>query len=139
MAHRVQLQMYVEIPSGDRCVVLAGNRYREFLMDYLNERFTTEVSTHGFRIGEQQHWLLDNRAGPRLPLGPCRPAEGPGTSLRWARLLSKQRQCARPTDRSRWAISCSRHGHPELCACCISRGHVVMAGVHRDRPRARTG
>jgi hypothetical protein len=59
-AHRVQQQMDAEIPSGGRCVVLAGNRYREFLMDYLSERFTTEVPMNGLRIGEQQRWLLDN-------------------------------------------------------------------------------
>ncbi|CAE6887948.1 DUF6884 domain-containing protein [Paraburkholderia domus] len=59
-AHRVQQQMDTEIPSGGRCVVLAGNRYREFLMDYLSDRFTTEVPMDGLRIGEQQRWLLDN-------------------------------------------------------------------------------
>ncbi|MDT8840360.1 hypothetical protein ParKJ_23325 [Paraburkholderia fungorum] len=59
-AHRVQQQMDAEISSGGRCVVLAGNRYREFLMDYLSERFRTEVPMDGLRIGEQQRWLLDN-------------------------------------------------------------------------------
>ncbi|KIG10927.1 DUF6884 domain-containing protein [Caballeronia concitans] len=59
-AHRVQQQMGAEMPSGGRCVVLAGNQYREFLMDYLSTRFTTEVPMKGLRIGEQQRWLLDN-------------------------------------------------------------------------------
>ncbi|MCO4875565.1 hypothetical protein VOI32_00790 [Paraburkholderia caribensis] len=59
-AHRVQQQMDAGFQSGGRCVVLAGNRYREFLMDYLSKRFTTEVPMDGLRIGEQQRWLLDN-------------------------------------------------------------------------------
>jgi hypothetical protein len=52
--------MDVEIPSGDRRVVLAVNWYRESLTDYMSERFTTEVPTSGLRIGEQQCWLLGN-------------------------------------------------------------------------------
>lgn len=56
----VTRQMNTEIGQCDRCVILAGNRYREFLMDYLNDRFHTEVPMDGLRIGEQQRWLLDN-------------------------------------------------------------------------------
>jgi hypothetical protein len=53
----VRRQMDVELPDAQRCVVLAGERYREFLMDYLNERFVTEVPMRGLTLGKQLRWL----------------------------------------------------------------------------------
>lgn len=46
------------LPSADRIMVLAGQRYREFLMDYLRTRAANvEVPLEGLRIGEQLSWL----------------------------------------------------------------------------------
>jgi len=56
-AQRVRLQMDALLPASGRCVVLAGQRYREFLMDYLDERFSTEVPMVGSAIGQQLRWL----------------------------------------------------------------------------------
>lgn len=57
-AERVQRQMDQRLPHVDRIVVLAGQRYREFLMDYLRRRTPTiEVPLEGLRIGEQLHWF----------------------------------------------------------------------------------
>ena len=56
-AQRVQQQMDRVLPACDRCVVLAGQRYREFLMDYLTQRYTTEVPMKGLAIGKQLRWL----------------------------------------------------------------------------------
>ncbi len=57
-AARVQQQMDQRLPRSDRIVVLAGQRYREFLMEYLRRRApTVEVPLEGLRIGEQLHWL----------------------------------------------------------------------------------
>jgi hypothetical protein len=53
----VRAQMERELPNAARCVVLAGERYREFLMDYLEARFTTEVPMRGLAIGRQLQWL----------------------------------------------------------------------------------
>lgn len=56
-AQRVRMQMEIMLPPSARCVVLAGQRYREFLMDYLNERYVTEVPMQGLAIGQQLRWL----------------------------------------------------------------------------------
>ena len=56
-AHNVQSQMDVSLPLRGRCVVLAGRRYREFLMPYLAERYTVEVPMEGLAIGRQLQWL----------------------------------------------------------------------------------
>ena len=57
-ARRVQGQMDEHMPDADRIVVLAGERYREFLMDYLRRRAATvDVPMAGLRIGEQLSWL----------------------------------------------------------------------------------
>lgn len=53
----VQQQIDLSLPRGGRCVVLAGQRYREFLMDYLTTRYTTEVPMKGLAIGQQLRWL----------------------------------------------------------------------------------
>ena len=64
-AIRVEAQMDERLPVTDRIVVLAGIRYREFLMDYLERRAdVVEVPITGLRSGEQLRWL------GRAPLGP---------------------------------------------------------------------
>ncbi len=61
-AARVQRQMDHRLPRADRIVVLAGQRYREFLMEYLRRRAATvEVPLEGLRIGEQLHWFGQTR------------------------------------------------------------------------------
>lgn len=59
-AQRTQAQMETMLPTASRCVVLAGERYREFLMPYLTSRFETIVPMQGLAIGKQLQWL-----GPR--------------------------------------------------------------------------
>jgi hypothetical protein len=57
-AQRVRKQMDRDLPDAERIVVLAGQRYREFLMDYLRTRATrVDVPLEGLRIGEQLSWL----------------------------------------------------------------------------------
>jgi hypothetical protein len=56
-ADRVRRQIDDTIAPGGRCVVLAGQRYREFLMDYLTQRYITDVPMRGLGIGKQLHWL----------------------------------------------------------------------------------
>ncbi|AXV74048.1 hypothetical protein CJO75_12650 [Ralstonia solanacearum] len=56
-ATQVQLQMERSFPAGCRCVVLAGHRYREVLMDFLVRRYTTDVPMRGLAIGKQLRWL----------------------------------------------------------------------------------
>lgn len=51
-------QMEHHLPKADRIVVLAGSRYREFLMDYLKGRASQVlVPLQGLRIGEQLAWF----------------------------------------------------------------------------------
>lgn len=57
-ATKVKAQMQASLPPADRIVVLAGQRYREFLMDYLRERAgTVEVPMEGLTIGKQLRYL----------------------------------------------------------------------------------
>ena len=57
-ASRVKLQMDAMLPDADEVVVFAGQRYREYLEDYLRHRFkSVEVPMKGLRIGMQLHWL----------------------------------------------------------------------------------
>jgi hypothetical protein len=57
-ARHVQKQMDAQMPDARRIVVLAGQHYREYLMDYLNHRAPlVEVPMSGLRIGEQLSWL----------------------------------------------------------------------------------
>ena len=57
-ARIVQKQMDEHMPNASHIVVLAGARYREFLMDYLRRRAdTVDVPMVGLRIGEQLGWL----------------------------------------------------------------------------------
>lgn len=53
----VMNQMDEMLPNANRCIAFAGQRYREFLMDYLLERFDTEVPMCGLAIGRQLQWL----------------------------------------------------------------------------------
>ncbi|WP_429838091.1 DUF6884 domain-containing protein [Burkholderia gladioli] len=43
-----------------RCAVLAGERYREFLVEYLRSRFELEIPMQGLAIGRQLQWLTDH-------------------------------------------------------------------------------
>lgn len=57
-AARVRQQMAERLPRVDRIVVLAGQRYREFLMDDLRRRAAkVEIPLAGLRIGEQLSWF----------------------------------------------------------------------------------
>jgi len=62
-AYRVQAQMAIRLLPAHRVVIFAGQRYREFLMDYL-ERFavTVQIPLEGLRIGEQLSWLEHHAA-----------------------------------------------------------------------------
>ena len=64
-AQRVRDQMDEQLPSGPseavRCIVLAGSRYREFLMEYLNGRFVVEIPMERLAIGKQLQWLTKRR------------------------------------------------------------------------------
>lgn len=53
-------QMRARLPDAERVVVLAGERYRQHLLGYLGERFSTvETPLRGLRIGEQLHWFSE--------------------------------------------------------------------------------
>jgi hypothetical protein len=57
-ADRVKAQMATVLPPANQIVIFAGQRYREFLMDYLKGRAAeVEVPLEGLRIGEQLSWL----------------------------------------------------------------------------------
>ena len=57
-SRRVQKQMDERMPVASRIVVLAGQPYREFLMDYLGRRAATvHVPMAGMRNGAQLSWL----------------------------------------------------------------------------------
>ena len=57
-ARDVIRDMDQRLPICDLIVVLAGARYREFLMDYLSHRAKhVRVPMEGLRIGEQLSWL----------------------------------------------------------------------------------
>jgi hypothetical protein len=56
-ATRVTTQMDSSLPATDRIVVLAGLRYREFLMDYLRQRAAVDVPMEGLSIGRQLRYL----------------------------------------------------------------------------------
>lgn len=42
--------------ANDRFIILAGNRYREFLLSHLEH---TELPMEGLAFGEQLHWLKE--------------------------------------------------------------------------------
>lgn len=57
-ARLVQKQMDERMPNAKCIEVLAGQRYREFLMDYLRGRGTTvDIPMEGLPIGKQLSWL----------------------------------------------------------------------------------
>jgi hypothetical protein len=61
-AETVQKQMDARLPDAERIVILAGQRYREFLMPYLRRRAAAvEVPMEHLRIGEQISWLERNQ------------------------------------------------------------------------------
>lgn len=62
---RVQAQMAIDLPNADRCTVLAGSRYREFLLAYLERRYTVDVPMAGLTIGRQLQWLGQQATGAR--------------------------------------------------------------------------
>ena len=63
-AARVMQQMDAVLPPAGRVVLLAGARYREFLMDYLKRRASTvELPMEGLKIGEQLRWLKEHTPG----------------------------------------------------------------------------
>jgi hypothetical protein len=57
-AERVSSQLKEVSPEMERAVFLAGQRYREFLVDHLRKRnISIEVPMQRLRIGEQLSWL----------------------------------------------------------------------------------
>lgn len=68
-ALRVQRQMAIALPDADRCTVLAGSRYREFLLRYLERRYTVNVPMQGLTIGRQLQWLGRQTAMPSASMG----------------------------------------------------------------------
>jgi hypothetical protein len=69
-ADRVARQLMEAVPELSRVVFLAGERYREFLAEYLaGQGVQVTVPMKGLRIGEQLSWL-----GQHLPQHP-RPCE----------------------------------------------------------------
>ena len=51
-------QMEETLPHADEVVIFAGQRYREFLEDYLRHGFTSvKVPMERLRMGEQLRWL----------------------------------------------------------------------------------
>lgn len=67
-ARRVISQMERDLPASDEIVVLAGARYREFLMDYLHARAQRVlIPLEGLRIGEQLSWLGAHAQGRSIP------------------------------------------------------------------------
>ena len=87
-SRRVQQQMDERMPDASLIVVLAGQRYREFLMDYLVGRAATvHVPMAGMRNGQQLSWLgKHSHNGPTL--GWCRGS----TFLRSSRRFRENRQ-----------------------------------------------
>lgn len=69
-AQRTQAQMETLLPAASRCVVLAGTRYREFLMPYLMSRFETSVPMQGLAIGKQLQWLGPRRGSDDATMTP---------------------------------------------------------------------
>jgi hypothetical protein len=65
-AKRVQLQLLELLPAGAAVVVLAGERYREGVVPFLESHgFTVEVPMDGKNFGQQLHWLKEQNCGER--------------------------------------------------------------------------
>jgi hypothetical protein len=59
-AAQVRAQMKRSLPDAERIVILAGLRYREYLMDFLRQRAKiVDVPMEGLGIGRQLHYLAD--------------------------------------------------------------------------------
>lgn len=56
-ATRVLTALEPQLPDTDRVVFMAGERYREFLMEPLRLRVQVEVPMAGLTIGRQLQWL----------------------------------------------------------------------------------
>ena len=59
-AERVKAQMADNLPDAETVVILAGERYCEFLMEYLEERFgiaNVKNPMKGMLIGKRKAWL----------------------------------------------------------------------------------
>ncbi len=57
-AGMVKQQMEKALPEADELTILAGMRYRENLMEYLDKRFLkVSVPMKGLQIGRQLSWL----------------------------------------------------------------------------------
>ena len=60
-AHGVIENLRPHCPPGTTVVILAGEKYREFLVSLLHElRCTVEIPMEGLKIGEQLSWLLNH-------------------------------------------------------------------------------
>lgn len=58
---KVLKQLSPKLKGVDRVVILAGARYREFLVDAIRGKgLTVEIPLEGMRIGEQLRWLKRN-------------------------------------------------------------------------------
>ena len=61
-AQKVKSQMNEHLPEADEVVILAGVRYREHLVSYLSDRFSSvDIPMKGLRNGEQQSWLKNEQ------------------------------------------------------------------------------
>ena len=61
-AEKVKQQMDAHLPAADKVVILAGRKYYEHLLSYLEKRFAyVEIPMKGLRQGEQLRWLNNAR------------------------------------------------------------------------------
>ena len=58
-ATRILGQIEERVPRSRSLVILAGQRYREFIEEPLRTRYALDVPMRGMRIGEQLHWLSE--------------------------------------------------------------------------------
>jgi hypothetical protein len=64
-AQRVSKQIQAAMPRLSHVVILAGERYREFLANHLTERgVVVSVPMEGLGIGERLSWLKQHSAPP---------------------------------------------------------------------------
>ena len=62
-AERVQQDLVAILPPGSEIVMLAGQRYREYLVPFLRSRgFTVEIPLEGLPLGKQLQWLKSREA-----------------------------------------------------------------------------
>lgn len=62
----VMAMIEVSLPDLETAVILAGNRYREFLVPALEKRgIAVEVPMKGMSIGKQLQWLERNTPTPK--------------------------------------------------------------------------